>query len=76
HQTAKAEGTPRRMRPGTTPSSSEAPRVAGMQASLGDTVDIVPMTMVEPLQMHPELDAVIMGGEYRPAAGITALRFM
>ncbi|MGO6704163.1 LysR substrate-binding domain-containing protein, partial [Rhizobium ruizarguesonis] len=29
-----------------------------------------------PLQMHPELDAVIMGGEYRPAAGITALRFM
>ncbi|MGO7585594.1 LysR substrate-binding domain-containing protein [Rhizobium ruizarguesonis] len=52
------------------------PRVAGMQAGLGDTVDIVPMTMVEPLQMHPELDAVIMGGEYRPAAGITALRFM
>ncbi|WP_027685862.1 LysR substrate-binding domain-containing protein [Rhizobium leguminosarum] len=52
------------------------PRMAGMQASLGDTVDIVPMTMVEPLQMHPELDAVIMGGEYRPAAGITALRFM
>ncbi|MGO7203929.1 LysR family transcriptional regulator, partial [Rhizobium ruizarguesonis] len=51
------------------------PRVAGMQASLGDTVDIVPMTMVEPLQMHPELDAVIMGGEYRPAAGIAALRF-
>ncbi|MGO7120076.1 LysR substrate-binding domain-containing protein [Rhizobium johnstonii] len=52
------------------------PRAADMQASLGDTVDIVPMTMVEPLQMHPELDAVIMGGEYRPAAGITALRFM
>ncbi|TCA93683.1 LysR family transcriptional regulator [Rhizobium leguminosarum bv. viciae] len=52
------------------------PRMAGMQASLGDTVDIVPMTVVEPLQMHPELDAVIMGGEYRPAAGITALRFM
>ncbi|MBY3539108.1 LysR family transcriptional regulator [Rhizobium laguerreae] len=52
------------------------PRVADMQACLGDTVDIVPMTVVEPLQMHPELDAVIMGGEYRPAAGITALRFM
>ncbi|TAU75118.1 LysR substrate-binding domain-containing protein [Rhizobium ruizarguesonis] len=52
------------------------PRMADMQASLGDTVDIVPMTMVEPLQMHPELDAVIMGGEYRPAAGIAALRFM
>lgn len=53
------------------------PRVAEMQASLGDLlVDIVPMTVVEPLQKHPELDAVIMGGEYRPAAGITALRFM
>lgn len=53
------------------------PRVADMQASLGDmAVDIVPMTVVEPLQTHPELDAVIMGGEYRPAAGITALRFM
>ncbi|RWX12590.1 LysR family transcriptional regulator [Rhizobium hidalgonense] len=53
------------------------PRVAGMQASLGDmAIDIVPMTVVEPLQIHPELDAVIMGGEYRPAAGITALRFM
>lgn len=53
------------------------PRVADMHAGLGDTaVDIVPMTVVEPLQMHPELDAVIMGGEYRPAAGITALRFM
>ncbi|MBY2921270.1 LysR family transcriptional regulator [Rhizobium leguminosarum] len=52
------------------------PRAADMQASLGDTVDIVPMGTVEPLQMHLELDAVIMGGEYRPAAGITALRFM
>ncbi|NNU39558.1 LysR family transcriptional regulator [Rhizobium sophorae] len=53
------------------------PRVAGMQASLGDiAVDIVPTAVVEPLQMHAELDAVIMGGEYRPAAGITALRFM
>ncbi|MCW1408742.1 LysR substrate-binding domain-containing protein [Rhizobium sp. 1AS11] len=52
------------------------PRAADMQASLGHTIDIVPMTVVEPLQMHPELDAVIMGGEYRPAAGITALRFM
>lgn len=52
------------------------PRAADLQASLGDTVDIVPMTMVEPLQMHPELDAVIMGGEYRPVAGISAMRFM
>lgn len=53
------------------------PRVADMQASLGDmTVDIVPMTVVEPLLMHPELDAVIMGGEYRPSAGVTAVRFM
>nr|WP_206683466.1 LysR substrate-binding domain-containing protein [Rhizobium changzhiense] len=53
------------------------PRVGDMQANLGDiAVDIVPMAVVEPLQMHPELDAVIMGGEYRPATGITALRFM
>ncbi|PDS75790.1 LysR substrate-binding domain-containing protein [Rhizobium sp. L43] len=53
------------------------PRVADMQASLGGTaVDIVPMAVAEPLQIHPELDAVIMGGEYRPTAGITALRFM
>ncbi|MGO7045838.1 LysR family transcriptional regulator [Rhizobium leguminosarum] len=52
------------------------PRAADMRASLGDSVDIVPMTVVEPLQMHPELDAVIMGGEYRPAVGITAMRFM
>lgn len=53
------------------------PRVADMQTSLGDiVVDIVPMTVVEPLQMHPELDAVIMGGEYRPSAGISAVRFM
>ncbi|MBX5046678.1 LysR substrate-binding domain-containing protein [Rhizobium lentis] len=53
------------------------PRVADMQESLGDlVVDIVPMTVVEPLQTHPELDAVIMGGEYRPGLGVTAMRFM
>ncbi|WP_454848320.1 LysR substrate-binding domain-containing protein [Rhizobium binxianense] len=53
------------------------PRAAGMQESLGEVaVDIVPMAVAEPLSMHPELDAVIMGGEYRPAAGVTAVRFM
>ncbi|KQV68276.1 LysR substrate-binding domain-containing protein [Rhizobium sp. Root1220] len=53
------------------------PRLANMQATLGDVeVDIVPMTVVEPLSLRPEFDAVIMGGEYRPADGITAVKFM
>jgi DNA-binding transcriptional LysR family regulator len=53
------------------------PRVADLQASLPDIdIDIIPMTMVEPLARHPDLDAVIMGGEYRPAPDITAIRFM
>ncbi|CAN7179875.1 LysR substrate-binding domain-containing protein [Rhizobium sp. LjRoot258] len=53
------------------------PRLANMQAALGSVdVDIVPVSIVEPLSLHPELDAVIMGGEYRPAAGVTAVKFM
>ncbi|WP_028750508.1 LysR substrate-binding domain-containing protein [Rhizobium leucaenae] len=53
------------------------PRVADLQAALPDIdVDIIPMAMVEPLARHPDLDAVIMGGEYRPASDITAIRFM
>lgn len=53
------------------------PRAADMQASLGDIeVDIVPMTVVEPLSQHPDFDAVIMGGEIRSSAGITETRFM
>jgi len=53
------------------------PRLANMQSALdGVDVDIVPMSIVEPLSLHPELDAVIMGGEYRPAAGVTAVKFM
>jgi len=53
------------------------PRLANMQAELGSVnVDIVPMSIVEPLSLHPELDAVIMGGEYRSATGITAVKFM
>ncbi|MFS8113280.1 LysR substrate-binding domain-containing protein [Rhizobium jaguaris] len=53
------------------------PRVAELQAALPDVdVDIIPMATVEPLARHPDLDAVIMGGEYRPAPDITAVRFM
>jgi len=53
------------------------PRVADLQAALPDIdMDIIPMTTVEPLVRHPDLDAVIMGGEYRPAPNITAIRFM
>ncbi|HEY0120212.1 MAG TPA: LysR substrate-binding domain-containing protein [Rhizobium sp.] len=53
------------------------PRVGDLQASLPDIdIDIIPMTTVEPLARHPGLDAVIMGGEYRSAPDITAIRFM
>ncbi|QND49631.1 LysR family transcriptional regulator [Rhizobium lusitanum] len=53
------------------------PRVADLQVALPDIdIDIIPMTTVEPLARHPDLDAVIMGGEYRPAPDITAIRFM
>ncbi len=53
------------------------PRVADLQVSLPYVdIDIIPMTTVEPLARHPGLDAVIMGGEYRPAPDITAIRFM
>lgn len=53
------------------------PRAADMQASLGDIeIDIVPMTVVEPLSQHPDFDAVIMGGEIRSSAGVTETRFM
>lgn len=53
------------------------PRAADMQASLGSVeIDIVPMTVVEPLSQHPDFDAVIMGGEQRSSAGMTETRFM
>jgi LysR family glycine cleavage system transcriptional activator len=53
------------------------PRLAALQAALPQVeIDIMPMTVVEALSRHPELDAVIMGGEYRPAPDITATRFM
>ncbi len=53
------------------------PRAADMQASLGSVeVDIVPMTVVEPLSRHPDFDAVIMGGEQRSSAGTVETRFM
>ena len=53
------------------------PRVAALQAALQDIdIDIVPMAMVEPLAKRADLEAVIMGGEYRPMRDITAIRFM
>ncbi|MBB6482835.1 LysR substrate-binding domain-containing protein [Rhizobium lusitanum] len=53
------------------------PRVADLQATLdGIDIDIVPMAMVEPLARRADLEAVIMGGEYRPTRDITAIRFM
>lgn len=53
------------------------PRVADLQATLQDVdIDIVPMAMVEPLAKRADLEAVIMGGEYRPTRDITAIRFM
>ena len=53
------------------------PRLAALQAALPQVeIDIMPMTVVEALSRHPELDAVIMGGEYHPSPDITATRFM
>ncbi len=53
------------------------PRVAALQAALQDIdVDIVPMAVVEPLAKRPDLEAVVMGGEYRPTRDVTAIRFM
>lgn len=53
------------------------PRVADLQTALPEIdVDIIPMPLVEPLSRHPDLDAVIMGGEYRPSPDIVATRFM
>jgi LysR family transcriptional regulator, glycine cleavage system transcriptional activator len=53
------------------------PRIADLQNALGNAgIDIVPMSVVESLAVRPEFDAVIMGGEYRPSPGITAVRFM
>jgi len=53
------------------------PRAADLQAVLdGIDIDIVPMATVEPLARRSDLEAVIMGGEYRPTRDITAIRFM
>ncbi|KAA0699606.1 LysR family transcriptional regulator [Neorhizobium sp. P12A] len=53
------------------------PRLGTLQAALPEIdLDIIPVTVVEPLSRHPEFDAVIMGGEYRPSPDITAIRFM
>ncbi|NTF41009.1 LysR substrate-binding domain-containing protein [Rhizobium rhizogenes] len=75
-----AEGSRRTIRLGV-PSAFAVwwlmPRAADLQAALGDIdIDIVPMATVEPLARRSDLEAVIMGGEYRPTRDITAIRFM
>lgn len=53
------------------------PRMGSLQDAMDSMeVDIVPMVVAEPILKHPELDAVIMGGEYRSSAGVAAVRFM
>ncbi|OJU04968.1 MAG: transcriptional regulator [Rhizobium sp. 63-7] len=53
------------------------PRLPSLEADLaGIDVRVLPLAVVEPLSRHPDLDAVIMGGEYRPAPEVAALRFM
>jgi LysR family glycine cleavage system transcriptional activator len=53
------------------------PRLAALQAALPQVeIDIMPLTVIEALSGHPELDAVIMGGEYRPSPEIVATPFM
>jgi LysR family glycine cleavage system transcriptional activator len=53
------------------------PRLGRLQQALGSfQLDIIPMVIADPLTIHPELDAVIMGAEYRPTTGVVAFRFM
>jgi DNA-binding transcriptional LysR family regulator len=79
--TAELEGGPRRKIRIGVPSAFGIwwlmPRAVDLQRALGPVeIDIVPMSVAEPLLLHPELDAVIMGGEYRPSAGVAAAKFM
>jgi DNA-binding transcriptional LysR family regulator len=79
--TAELEGGPRRKIRIGVPSAFGIwwlmPRAGDLQKVLGPVeIDIVPMNVAEPLLLHPEFDAVIMGGEYRPSAGVAAVKFM
>lgn len=53
------------------------PRLAALQSVLsGLEVDIVPVAVNRSLTDMPEIDALIVGGEYRPLPDITATAFM
>lgn len=53
------------------------PRLARLEAAMGtQSFTIVPLPAVRSLADLPEIDAVIMGAEYAPAADVTAVRFL
>ncbi|PWE58388.1 transcriptional regulator [Metarhizobium album] len=53
------------------------PRLPSLETDLaGIDVRVLPLAVVEPLSRHPDLDAVIMGGEYQSVPEVAALRFM
>lgn len=53
------------------------PRLAALSSAVpGLEVDIIPVAVTQSLTDMPEIDALIVGGEYRPLPDITAVAFM
>jgi len=53
------------------------PRLSRLEAAMGaQAFTIVPLPAVRSLGELPDIDAVIMGAEFRPAADISAVRFL
>jgi LysR family transcriptional regulator, glycine cleavage system transcriptional activator len=53
------------------------PRLSRLEAAMGvQAFTIVPLPAVRPISELPDIDAVIMGAEFRPAADISAVRFL
>lgn len=53
------------------------PRLSRLEAAMGaQAFTIVPLPAVRPLAELPDVDAVIMGAEFRPAADISAVQFL
>jgi LysR family transcriptional regulator, glycine cleavage system transcriptional activator len=53
------------------------PRLSRLETAMGaQSFTIVPLPAVRSLAELPEIDAVIMGAEFAPAADITAVRFL
>jgi LysR family glycine cleavage system transcriptional activator len=53
------------------------PRLSRLEAAMGaQAFTIVPLPAVRPIGELPDIDAVIMGAEFRPAADISAVRFL